>query len=134
MGKRVQVVLNKADLPRQVTMDELRGRFHEWPIMAVSCKEHQGLERLTEAMVAAVVGGPRILREGPMVTRLRQWEALERAHQCLRQACDALEQRLSGEFIALDLREALEWLGEIVGLNYTEDLLDKIFSEFCIGK
>jgi len=42
--------------------------------------------------------------------------------------------RLSGEFIAVDLREALEWLGEIVGLNYTEDLLDKIFSEFCIGK
>jgi tRNA modification GTPase len=133
-GKRVQVVLNKADLPPRVTMDELRGRFPEWPLLAVSCKEHQGLERLSEAMVAAVVGGPRLRSEGPMVTRLRQWEALEHAHQCLRQACEAMEQRLSGEFIALDLREALEWLGEIVGLNYTEDLLDKIFSEFCIGK
>jgi tRNA modification GTPase len=45
-----------------------------------------------------------------------------------------MQERLSGEFVALELREALDWLGEIVGLRYTEDLLDKIFSEFCIGK
>ena len=133
-GKRVQVVLNKADLPLQVTADELQVRFPEWPKIAVSCKERQGLELLTEAMVAAVIDGQQPPREGPMVTRLRQWEALLRADQSLLQACDAMEQRLSGEFIAVDLREALEWLGEIVGLNYTEDLLDKIFSEFCIGK
>jgi tRNA modification GTPase len=69
-----------------------------------------------------------------VVTRLRHWEALQRARQGLLRACDAMEQRLSGEFIAVDLREALEWLGEIVGLDYTEDLLDKIFGEFCIGK
>ena len=133
-GKHVQVVLNKADLPPQVTADELQVRFPEWPKIVVSCQEHQGLERLTRAMVAAVVNGQQPPREGPMVTRLRQWEALQRAYQSLRQACDAMEQCLSGEFIAVDLREALEWLGEIVGLNYTEDLLDKIFSEFCIGK
>jgi tRNA modification GTPase len=133
-GKRVQVVLNKADLPPLLTVDELQVWSPEWPKTAVSCKERQGLERLTEAMVAAVFDGPQSPREGAMVTRLRHWEALQRARQCLLQAHDALEQRLSGEFIAVDLREALEWLGEIVGLNYTEDLLDKIFSEFCIGK
>lgn len=133
-GKRVQVVLNKADLPPLVTAAELRVRLPEWPMTAVSCKELQGLERLTEAMMGAVLDGQQPPREGPMVTRVRQWEALQRARQSLLQACDAMEQRLSGEFIAVDLREALEWLGEIVGLNYTEDLLDKIFSEFCIGK
>jgi tRNA modification GTPase len=133
-GKRVQVVLNKADLPPLLRANELRVRFPDWPMTAVSCKEHQGLERLTEALVAAVLDGQQPRREGPMVTRLRQWEALQHARQCLLQAHNALEQRLSGEFIAVDLREALEWLGEIVGLNYTEDLLDKIFSEFCIGK
>jgi len=133
-GKCVQVVLNKADLPPLLTPDELQMHFPEWPTTPVSCKEHEGLERLTEAMVAAVLGGQQPPREGAMVTRIRHWEALQRARQCLLQARDAMEQRLSGEFIALDLREALEWLGEIVGLNYTEDLLDKIFSEFCIGK
>ena len=133
-GKRVQVVLNKADLPPLLAVDELQTRFPEWPKWAVSCKEHQALERLTEAMVAAVLQGQQPPREGPILTRLRHWQALERARQSLLQACDAMAQRLSGEFIALDLREAVECLGEIVGLNYTEDLLDKIFSEFCIGK
>jgi tRNA modification GTPase len=133
-GKRVQVVLNKADLLPVLTADELQLRFPAWPKTAVSCKERQGLERLTEAMVAAVLDGQQPPREGSMVTRLRHWEALQRARQSLLQAHDAMEQHLSGEFIALDVREALEWLGEIVGLNYTEDLLDKIFSEFCLGK
>jgi tRNA modification GTPase len=59
---------------------------------------------------------------------------LYHAAESLCRARQGMEQRLSGEFIAVDLREALEWLGEVVGLNYTEDLLDKIFSEFCIGK
>jgi tRNA modification GTPase len=133
-GKRVQVVLNKADLPPLLTADELQPRCPGWPKTAVSCKEGQGLERLTEAMVAAVLDGQQPRREGPMVTRMRHRAALQRAQQSLMQACDGMEQRLSGEFIALDLRETLECLGEIVGLNYTEDLLDKIFSEFCIGK
>jgi tRNA modification GTPase len=133
-GKRVQVVLNKADLPPRLTAGELQVRLPEWPKTAVSCKERRGLERLTEAMLAAVLHGPQPSREGPVVTRLRHWEALQRARQSLLQACEAMERRLSGEFIAVDLREALEWLGEIVGLNYTEDLLDKIFGEFCIGK
>jgi tRNA modification GTPase len=100
----------------------------------VSCKDRQGLERLIDAMVEAVLHGQQRPQEGPMLTKLRHWEALQGARQSLLQANDAMAQRLSGEFIALDLRETLEWLGEIVGLNYTEDLLDKIFSEFCIGK
>ena len=70
-GKRVQVVLNKADLPPLLTADELQVRFPEWPMTAVSCKERQGLERLTEAMVAAVLDGqqPRTRRpHGHQVT------------------------------------------------------------------
>lgn len=133
-GKQVQVVLNKADLPPALVWNELQTRFPARPIVAVSCKERQGLERLAEAMVETVLHGQQRPREGPMLTKLRHWEALQQAHQSLERARHGMEQRLSGEFIALDLRETLEWLGEIVGLDYTEDLLDKIFSEFCIGK
>jgi tRNA modification GTPase len=133
-GKRVQVVLNKADLPALLTVEALQEWAPACPKTAVSCKERQGLERLTEAMLAAVFEAPQPPGEGPVVTRVRHWQALHHARQCLRQAHQGLEQRLSGELIAIDLREALEWLGEVVGLNFTEDLLDKIFSEFCIGK
>jgi tRNA modification GTPase len=133
-GKQVQVVLNKADLPSALLENELQTRLPTWPIVAVSCKERQGLERLAEAMIETVLHGQQRPREGPILTSLRHWEALQHARQSLERAHQGMEQRLSGEFIALDLREALEWLGEIVGLNYTEDLLDKIFGEFCIGK
>lgn len=133
-GKRVLLVLNKADLPPALDEAELRVGLPGWARVAVSCKEQHGLNTLTEAMVAAVLTGQLAPREGPMLTKLRHWEALQQAQESLSQGRQGMEQRLSGEFIAADLREALEWLGEIVGLNYTEDLLDKIFSEFCIGK
>jgi tRNA modification GTPase len=133
-GKRVQVVLNKADIPPVLTPDRLRMSVPEWPIASVSCKEHQGLVRLTETMVETVLRGLPRPRQGPMLTKLRHWEALQHTRQNLQRALAGMAQRQSGEFIAVDLREALECLGEIVGLNYTEDLLDKIFGEFCIGK
>ena len=133
-GKRVQVVLNKADLRSALGDEELDARLPGWPRALVSCKAHGGLERLAQAMLAVILGGQQAPREGALLTKLRHWEALHQARERLRLAREGLVQHRSGEFIALDLREALEWLGEIVGLNYTEDLLDKIFSEFCIGK
>jgi tRNA modification GTPase len=133
-GKRVQVVLNKADLPAVLDRQELEARFPGRPKVMVSCKEGHGLDRLIEAMGEVVLSGQQHPREGPMLTKLRHWQALHHAAESLDRARQGIEQRLSGEFIAVDLREALEWLGEVVGLNYTENLLDKIFSEFCIGK
>lgn len=131
---RVHVVLNKADLPPSPTWETWLSDIPAWPVVCVSCKEREGLDDLAQSMVEAVLHGRQRPSEGPMLTKLRHWDALRRAQHSLRLAHDGLQQRRSGEFIALDLREALEWLGEIVGLNYTEDLLDKIFSEFCIGK
>jgi tRNA modification GTPase len=132
--KRGLMVLNKADLPAALDAAVLSVMLPDWPAVAVSCLERRGLEALHGAMLDTALHGQDRPREGPMLTKLRHWEALCRAEQNLRQARQALDQRLSGEFIALDLRDALEWLGDIVGLNYTEDLLDRIFSEFCIGK
>ena len=133
-GQCVLVVLNKADLPSLLTLDGLRTRLPEWPIVQVSCKAGLGLAHLTETMVETMFHGSLRPRQGPLLTKLRHWEALQHTRQNLRQALEGMVQRQSGEFIAVDLREALEGLGEIVGLNYTEDLLDKIFSEFCLGK
>jgi tRNA modification GTPase len=133
-GTCVQVVLNKADLPAALAEGELDQQLPGCPRVAVSCKEHRGVERLTQGMIASVFAGQALPREGATLTKLRHWEALHRARESLRLAREGMEERRSGEFIALDLRESLEWLGEIIGLNYTEDLLDKIFGEFCIGK
>src|SRR3989338_4453087 len=72
--------------------------------------------------------------EGIFITRERHRERLSKAHDSLSKAVDAIKQNLSSEFIAADLRLSLDSLGEITGETYTEDVLDRIFQEFCIGK
>ena len=69
-----------------------------------------------------------------LVTRLRHKASLERAHHSIEEAMRSLERKESGECVALDIRVALDALGEITGAVSTEDILDRIFQDFCIGK
>jgi tRNA modification GTPase len=76
-----------------------------------------------------------IPQEGEVVlSRVRHRNAIYRAEEGIRQAEISLKKGMSQEFVALDLRVALEAIGEITGQTTTDDILDKIFSEFCIGK
>jgi tRNA modification GTPase len=72
--------------------------------------------------------------EAAVVTRLRHQDALVKAIEALDGAVGSVEARLSGEFVAMDLRAAIDALGEITGAVSTDDILDRIFREFCIGK
>ena len=72
--------------------------------------------------------------EAAIVTRLRHRTALSKAHESLLSATASVESRLSGELIALDVRAAIDALGEITGAITTDDILDRIFRDFCIGK
>ena len=69
-----------------------------------------------------------------MLSSLRHKEALLKAQEGLNKAKSALDQGMSYEFVALDLRIALDSIGEIIGKTVTDDILNKIFSEFCVGK
>ena len=69
-----------------------------------------------------------------MVSNLRHKTALERSVDHLRKAIDSINRNLSGEFISVDLRNAESALGEIIGKVTTDDILNNIFSQFCIGK
>ena len=74
------------------------------------------------------------LHEAVAITRERHRELLVKANNALLKTIESLEQNLSEEFIAADINYALEHLGAIIGKTFEADLLDKIFSEFCIGK
>jgi tRNA modification GTPase len=69
-----------------------------------------------------------------VVANARHYEALLKASEILRDALSALDRGITGDFIAMDIRRALVYLGEITGEISSEDLLDSIFSRFCIGK
>jgi tRNA modification GTPase len=123
-GPKVLPVLNKADLPGvQATKD----------LLAISARAGKGLDRLKEAFVEHV----NAMRNGPgdvVVTNARHVDALTKARQALLDARHAVDQGLSGELLAIDLRRAQHHLGEITGRITADDLLGSIFGRFCIGK
>lgn len=123
-------VINKCDLERAPAIaaePALAGALE------ISCRSGAGLEQLQQALI----DGLRRWQpgeEGVILTRLRHFTALQRAQEHLRLAQQSLAEQQHGEFIALDLRAALNELGAITGAVSSADLLNDIFADFCIGK
>jgi tRNA modification GTPase len=127
------VVANKADLPSALRTDEAENLWPGAPVVSVSCVTHEGLEALAEIVGRLALGGE--LHPGDaVVSSVRHQDALRRAGEHLRAAQQTLDDRLPLDFVSIDLRAALAALGEITGETATDDLLDRIFAEFCIGK
>ena len=129
-GKRRMIVINKIDLPRRI---DFKPETRE-SVFEISAKEGSGIEELKAAMAEAVLGGDVAVPEGAVVTNLRQKEAVRNARESVVRAIKAVEDGLSAELTAIEVRESLDHIGEIVGEVATDDILDRIFSRFCIGK
>lgn len=130
------IVLNKSDLgmfaENEAKIDQISKGF---PKIGISAKTGLGLKMLEEMMVAQARSGSMDASEaGVLVTSLRHKDALVRARASLDLARNAVAEGRSAEFVAVDLRQGLESLGEIVGVTTTDDILQAIFSKFCIGK
>jgi len=120
-------ILNKTDLFVHPSWDGVDG-------LRISCKTGEGMEALAEAIFERVLGGGSEFRDVSVAINARHQDALQRTARSLDAAREAFTRGLSVEFVAVDLREALEAIGEVIGKTDTEDLLGKIFSTFCIGK
>jgi tRNA modification GTPase len=127
------LLCNKRDLPVAETGERLSGPGLRGRV-ALSAKTGEGISGLLERMAAELLpGGGDILAEA-MLTRLRQAEAVSRAVEDLRRAAEAVRARMPEECVAADLREASKALAELTGEIAPEEVLDRIFSSFCIGK
>jgi tRNA modification GTPase len=132
---RVLVVANKIDLVDSNSRARVFDReLNGWTVIPISATELIGFERLEKELVCSVLGSGGRAEEEIVVIDERHRTALEKAGSALWRAQETLEQGLSGEFVAVDLRAALDHLGEIIGVVGVEDILDNIFSKFCIGK
>ncbi len=131
--KRI-VVINKCDLPRVADRAVAEAIFPGAGAVEISAKERWGLAQLEALIADAALDGTGGSSEGIVVQRLRHKICLDRASAALRIARKSITEGLSYEYVALDLRESLDALGEIVGETTTEEILNHIFSEFCIGK
>lgn len=102
-------------------------------IVFISAKNHLHLEVLKERMVDKVISG-QVQAEDTIVTNARHYHALKEVAKSLNDIKKGLDVKLAGDLLALDIRRALHYLGEITGEITNEDQLDYIFSKFCIGK
>ncbi len=102
--------------------------------LRISAKTGAGLDELKKKIKEGFFGADREVREGTIIANLRHKLALEKAITGLEEAGAAFKEDLPLEIVSLGLREALAALGEVVGSVSTEDILEKIFSQFCIGK
>jgi tRNA modification GTPase len=135
-SKRVLVALNKRDLPA-VTLDRHVASLLDGDplrVVAVSAARGEGLEELRAALAALLGAGEPHGGHGAAIGNLRHAEALERARAALARTRAAACGGAPGEIVALELRECLGAIGEVTGRTVGEDLLDRIFSRFCIGK
>ena len=133
-GRNIVVAINKSDLTRVLDRGSLPEELSGQELLWVSAKTGEGLDTFRNAVHSAVSHSAGECRTDAVLTNLRHKIALERAFTSLRTAEQGLSGGLSPEFISLDLREALGALGEVTGQTITEEILDRIFSTFCIGK
>lgn len=128
------VVLNKADLDPHPDFAELANHFPGEASVAISALRGSGMEALKEEVLRVILGHRLDTESSPVAPNLRHKMCLERSLGAVQRVTDLLATGGSAELVALELQEALAHLGEIVGLTTTEDVLDQIFSRFCIGK
>ncbi len=124
------VVINKQDLPQAIELEQIKADLPRVRLVKISAKHGKGTEQLEEQIVQLLHHGRNTNQQEVLLTNLRHRQALAHALTRLNQAQHAP----LPELIATDIKEALDNLGEIIGLNTSKDLLERIFSNFCIGK
>jgi tRNA modification GTPase len=134
-GRRGLALLNKRDLPQCIRADDLQSRGLSFPILNFCAVTGDGLGECREALareIERLAGGQ--VTNGVVISRERHRDALAHTLEALNSALDGLMGRMPPEVVAVDIALAAELLGSITGEVSTEDLLDAIFREFCIGK
>ena len=130
--KRTLVAINKCDLPRVIDPSWIIATAGDKPLISVSARHGQGLDELKQLLRNLLLNLP---SEPPiMVTNLRHKAALEKGERALAAAREALRGGLAPELIGVELQEAKDGLEEIIGAVTNDNILERIFANFCIGK
>ena len=134
-GKRGLLVLNKADLPRRMELEDRPGELSAWKALWVSAMRGDGIEDIKKYIIGynnTLYGES--AEESAIVCSAQQSDALHRCDDGIQSALELSKQGGQEELVSMELKKALDALEAITGENADEELLDRIFSRFCIGK
>ena len=133
-GKKALIILNKSDLEAKLDRAEIETRASGHKILTIAAQTGDGLDALKEAITELVYEGTVKQEESVLLTNTRQIHLLEKASRSLRGAEDTIGAGMPADCIVIDLRGAWETLGEVTGDAVGDDIIDQIFTQFCIGK
>lgn len=133
LNKEMLLLINKTDLPQRIDRGRLKEIFPHLSLIEISATRGSGVDRLKTDIANLILKRVHPTDEDFMVN-LRQKRCLEEVKQCLCRAKQGLKSQLSEEFLALEIKEAIEHLDEVTGQRLGEEVLNRIFSNFCIGK
>lgn len=131
--KRAIVLLNKTDLPEITTAEEIQ-KLLEKPIIRISAKEEKGLSELADKIEYMFLSEGLSWNDEVYLTNLRQKTAMEEAKASLQKVEESILLGMPEDFYSIDLMDAYEALGRIIGESVGEDLVNEIFEKFCMGK
>lgn len=152
-GRKVIILLNKSDLNTVITKENLKEEFERvfinetnvvnstdfkfWeaiPMIDISAKEEQGLNEFEETLNEMFLNGEVSFNDEVYITNVRHKVALMDAYESLKKVIESIENQMPEDFFSIDLMDAYESLGSITGETIGEDLVNEIFSKFCMGK
>lgn len=114
-------------------IDLKKSEYFEFDVL-ISAKNGNGIKELLKELKNRSVGSNSYSERNAVVSNIRHFNSLKKAKENLDNAIESIDNQMSGEFISVDLRNAESALGEIIGIVTTDDILNNIFSKFCIGK
>ena len=131
-NKQVLAVINKIDLKQRIEKNKIIKKFGQ--AIEISAKKAKNIKSLEDAVINLIYGGKIKSTEPLIISNQRHIQDIKKAKKFIAESLDSLDNRLSLEFVSQAIREAKGCIDEVLGRRFSEDLLDKIFSEFCIGK
>jgi len=141
-GKKAVILLNKMDLNvliskenlEQQLQKEISGACENIPMIEISAKEEQGIRDFENMLKKMFLQGEISFNDEVYITNMRQKSALQDAYNSLKKVKESIEMGMPEDFYSIDLMDAYEALGSITGETIGEDLVNEIFSKFCMGK
>jgi len=133
-GKEIIACINKIDLKQKIERDIINKRLGRRKIIEISALEGTGISKLEKEIKKTVLGDINYNIENKIIVNARHKKILKEVKEILENSKKAMKEKMSEEFPSSDLKNAYDLLGEIIGEKTGEELLDNIFSKFCIGK
>ncbi len=133
-NKRAIILVNKTDVGNVIDIDILREYTDIRNIIFVSVKENTGMDKLTERFKEMFLNGDIESKESVLISNTRHKNMLFKAEEALNCALVTIDSGMPEDFISMDLQDALSALGEITGDSVDDEIIDRIFTRFCLGK